>query len=51
MLTSEWLMERWGGGGWAGRRGGGSFPVLCPNIDLTLCTGCDPAIGLGLLLL
>ena len=20
-LTSEWDMERWGGGGWAGRRG------------------------------
>ena len=46
-LTSEWLIDRWGGGGCDGSLGGGSLPVLWPNIDLTLWTGWD-CRGLGL---
>ena len=45
VLTSEWLMDRCGGGGCAGSLGGGSFPVDCPNMDLTLCTGWEGTLG------
>ena len=45
VLTSEWLMDRCGGGGCAGSLGGGSFPVDCPNMDLTLCTGWEVTLG------
>ena len=46
-LTSEWLIDRCGGGGCAGSLGGGSFPVDWPNIDLTLCTGWEVTMGAG----
>merc|ERR1719346_691191 len=42
-------MDLCGGGGWAGSRGGGSFPVDWPNMDLTLWTGWELTSGAGVL--